>query len=120
MAEEISIPFGSLLRDNQHPVYYRACSDALAWRMLATTGSASHNNLDSAIYGDKGAVALFGNSSFANERRSKYGGPRFVAVWLEGLPWALLIKERVGAIIPQSAIAHLEELRNKKEEAKAA
>ena len=118
MAEEISIPFGSLLRDNQHSVYYRACSDALAWRMLATTGSASHNNLDSAIYGNKGALKLFGNSPFANERRSKYGSPRFVAVWLEGMPWALLIQGRVGAIIPQGAIAHLEDFRKKKDERK--
>lgn len=119
MAEDITIPFGSLLRDTESHVIYRTCSDNLAWRTtVPTTGGASHKNLDSAIYGDKGALKLFGNNPFANQRRRQYGNPRFVAVWLEDSHWALLIKGRVGAVIPTDAVAYLEDFRKKKEEAK--
>ena len=110
MTQDITIPFGGILQKTDQPIYYRACSAKLAWRKLAKSGSASHGNLDSAVYGNKGAVELFGNSSFAHKRRTRYGTPIFVAVWLEDYQWALLIKERVAAIVPQIRLAHLENI----------
>ena len=116
MTSTINIPFSDLLFDQDYPILYRTCTESLAWRTsIPKTGSASHKDLDSAIFGGKGALTLFGNSSFAQKRREQYGSPRFVAVWLEGLPWALLIQGRVASIIPQSVIAHLDELYGKRD-----
>lgn len=119
MAEKITIPFGSLLRDAQSPIFYRSCSEKIAWRTtVPTTGGASHKNLDSAIYGDKGALKLFGNNPFANERKRQYGNPMFVAVWVDDSEWVLLIRGRVGAIIPKNAIVYLEEFSKKRDDVK--
>lgn len=113
MKKEITIHFGGQLYQKDKSIYYRICSEQRAWRKVPINGSASHKNLDSALYGDKGALRLFGNNAFSREREKQYGAPLYIAIWPESSYWALLIKNRVGVIIPQSLLASFEEIGRK-------
>ena len=105
----VRINWSRLLDNELLNVQYRACSESHAWRKPP-----KHGSLRRALFGEFGARELFRDGSKLNRERSKsYGNPIFVAVWVDGEPWAILVKERVAAIIPLSDLADYEESKAK-------
>lgn len=96
----IKVNWSSLLDKQGLIIHYRACSERDAWRKPP-----KHKTLRKALFEEFGVRELFRFGSKLNRKRTKsYGPPFFAAVWIEGEPWALLIKERVAAIVPASVV----------------
>lgn len=98
------ISWPTILNKNGLVIHYRACSEGDAWRKPP-----KHKTLKNALFGEFGVRELFRKGSKLNtERTRSYGAPYFAAVWIENESWALLIKERVVAIIPVSNVTQFD------------
>ncbi len=113
MERWIDIPWNRLLRRTGQPVYYRICSERMAWRKIDLTGAASFDSLENAIYEERGTIVLFGNGAYAANRRKLYSKPLFVIIWVNDQPWALIVENRVGALVARTEVEHLEAIKPK-------
>ncbi len=100
------INFSWALRQTNDSVVYRICGDRSAWWKHVRFPT-----LYNAIFEKNGIFELW-KGSFTADRSNERGKPRYVAMWIEHQPWALVVKagERVAAIVPQHYLEEFEAL----------